>query len=112
MSTPLQRNEQRRSVFDKLGSQGPSQRIEEWSAAQQGLILRQSKQEELERLKKCIANLQARQKGAMEEYFTSRNFPFSNDILSEPLPDKLKMTQLTGYEGKGDPISHLNKYAF
>ncbi|KAL2505917.1 Uncharacterized protein Adt_21538 [Abeliophyllum distichum] len=46
----------------------------------------------------------------MEEFFTSRNSFFSEDILLESLPDKLKMPQLTRYKEENDLVSHLNKY--
>lgn len=47
----------------------------------------------------------------MEEYFTNRHSSFIEDILAEPLLDKLKMPQLTQYEGKEDPFNHIDNYS-
>lgn len=65
---------------------------------------------EISALRKCIIDLEAQHKGTIEEYFTNCHSPFIEDILALPLPDKLKMPQLKGYERERDPLSHLNKY--
>ncbi|XP_022881009.1 uncharacterized protein LOC111398323 [Olea europaea var. sylvestris] len=64
----------------------------------------------LSALKKCIADLEAKNKGGTEDYLTKRHSPFTGDVLMEPLPEKLKILQVVAYEGDGDPLSHLEKY--
>ncbi|KAL2492255.1 Uncharacterized protein Adt_27883 [Abeliophyllum distichum] len=54
--------------------------------------------------------LDAKQKNIPEEYTTDRHSPFSKNILAKPLPEKLKMPQLTSYEDAKDPVGHLDRY--
>lgn len=46
----------------------------------------------------------------MEEYLGKRHSPFTEGILIEHLPKKLKIPQLVACEEKGDPLSHQDKY--
>lgn len=64
----------------------------------------------LSALKKYIAELEAKNKGGTEGYQTKRHSPFTEDVLMEPLPKKLKIPQIAAYEGNSDPLSHLDKY--
>lgn len=61
-------------------------------------------------LKMRIANFKAKNKGIVEEYLTKRHSPFTEDIVVEPLPEKLKIPELIGNEGEGDTFSHLDEY--
>ncbi|KAL2533146.1 Reverse transcriptase domain-containing protein [Abeliophyllum distichum] len=60
--------------------------------------------DELELMKQRLAELEAKQKNTPEEYTTDRHSPFTEDILAKPLPEKLKMPQLTSYEDGNDPV--------
>lgn len=44
----------------------------------------------------------------MDEYFANCHSLFTEDILAEPLPYKLKMPQHGGYEGEEDLLGYLN----
>ncbi|KAL2524578.1 Retrotrans gag domain-containing protein [Abeliophyllum distichum] len=70
----------------------------------------QNTPDELELMKRRLAKLEVKQKSPPEEYTTYRHSPFLEDILTKPLPDKLKMPQLTSYEDSNDPIGHLDRY--
>lgn len=96
-------------MFDRLSSQHSltSQRtyIEpnlKCSLEQEGL--------ELSTFKRHIANLEARSKRVAEKYLAESQSPFTEDIFVEPLPEKLKIPQLTSYEWEGDLLSHIDKY--
>lgn len=65
---------------------------------------------EINALRRHITDLEAKHKATIEEYLINRHFPFMEDILVEPLPENLKITQLIGYDGEGDPLNHLEKY--
>ncbi|KAL2527208.1 Uncharacterized protein Adt_12262 [Abeliophyllum distichum] len=65
--------------------------------------------DELELMRQRLAELEAKQKNVSEEVNTDRRSPFKEDILAKPLPEKLKMPQLTSYEDGNDPVGHLDK---
>ncbi|KAL2532445.1 Uncharacterized protein Adt_05796 [Abeliophyllum distichum] len=105
------------SVFDRLGhpSQVPHTPSEQKIQRKEGgpsvvVSSVQDTPDELELMKRRLAELEAKQKSPLEEYATDRHFPFSEDILAKPLPNKLKMPQLTSYEDGNDPVGHLNRY--
>ncbi|KAL2474628.1 Retrotrans gag domain-containing protein [Abeliophyllum distichum] len=66
--------------------------------------------DELELMKQRLAELETKQKNTLEEYTTDKRSPFTEDILAKPLPEKLKMPQLTNYEDGNDPVGHLDRY--
>ncbi|KAL2542476.1 Retrotrans gag domain-containing protein [Abeliophyllum distichum] len=59
-----------------------------------------------------MAELEVKQKNILEEYIMDRHSSFSEDILEKPLPEKLKIPQLTSYEDGNDPVVQLNRYTF
>ncbi|XP_022880843.1 uncharacterized protein LOC111398123 [Olea europaea var. sylvestris] len=61
-------------------------------------------------LKKCTIDLEDKNKGGIEEYLTKQHSPFTEDVLTKPLPERLKVPQMIAYEGERDPLSHLDKY--
>ncbi|KAL2512706.1 Retrotrans gag domain-containing protein [Abeliophyllum distichum] len=69
----------------------------------------QNTPDELELMKRCLAELEAKQKKISKEYTTDRHSPFSEDILAKPLPERLKM-QLTNYEDGNNLVGHLDRY--
>ncbi|KAL2517729.1 Gag-pol polyprotein [Abeliophyllum distichum] len=69
----------------------------------------QDTSDELELMKQRLDELEVKQKNTPEENTTERHFPFTEDILAKPLPEKLKMPQLTSYEDDNDPVGHLDR---
>ncbi|KAL2471474.1 Uncharacterized protein Adt_39610 [Abeliophyllum distichum] len=65
---------------------------------------------ELELMKRCPAELKAKQKNIPKEFVTDRHSLFLKDILEKPLPKKLKILQLTSYEDGNNPVGHLDRY--
>ncbi|KAL2466564.1 Ribonuclease H [Abeliophyllum distichum] len=102
------------SVYDRLGhsSQIPHEREtkRKKKAPSMAASSVQDTPDELELMRQRLAELEAKQKNASEEYTTDRHSPFTEDILAKPLPEKLKMPQLTSYENGNDPIGHLDRY--
>ncbi|KAL2462177.1 Gag-pol polyprotein [Abeliophyllum distichum] len=111
------KGEERGSVFDRLRQ--PSQTLHvpcEQKVQKNEEVLSvaassvQNTPDELELMKQRLAELEAKQKNILEEHITDRRSPFSEDILTKPLPEKLKMPQLTSYEDGNDPVGHLDRY--
>ncbi|KAL2512665.1 Uncharacterized protein Adt_18265 [Abeliophyllum distichum] len=102
------------SVFDRLGhsSQIPREREAQRKKKATSMVASsvQDTPDELELMKQRLAELEAKQKNTSEEVTTDRSSPFTEDILTKPLPEKLKMPQLTSYEDGNDPIGHLDRY--
>ncbi|KAL2454991.1 Uncharacterized protein Adt_47507 [Abeliophyllum distichum] len=115
-SSPPRKATSQRSVivFDHLGqsSRIPHEKEtrREKGAPSMAASSVQDTPDELEMMKKRLAELEAKQKNAPEEYTTDRHSPFTEDILAKPLPKKLKMPQLTSYEDGNDPVGHLDRY--
>lgn len=59
---------------------------------------------------KSVLQIWKQLQGTVEVYLTNHHSPFIEDILAELLPEKLKVPELTGYDGKEDLLSNLNKY--
>ncbi|KAL2526140.1 Uncharacterized protein Adt_11194 [Abeliophyllum distichum] len=109
------------SVFDRQGhsSQVPPIPCEQKMRRKEGApsVAESSVQntpDELELMKRRLAEMEAKQRSPSEEYTTYRHSPFSfsEDILAKPLPEKLKMPRLTGYKGDNDPVGHFDRYTF
>ncbi|KAL2518005.1 Uncharacterized protein Adt_14252 [Abeliophyllum distichum] len=102
------------SVFDCLGhsSQIPHEQEAQRKKRAPSMAASsvQDTSDELELMKQRLAELEAKQKNTPEEYTTDRHSPFTEDILAKPLPEKLKMPQLTSYEDGNDPVGHLDRY--
>ncbi|KAL2497070.1 Retrotrans gag domain-containing protein [Abeliophyllum distichum] len=102
------------SVFDRLGhsSQIPHKREAQRKkkAPFVAAFSVQDTPDELKLMRRRLAELEAKQKNTSEEYTTDRHSPFTEDILAKPLPEKLKMPQLTSYEDGNDPVGHLDRY--
>ncbi|KAL2461774.1 Gag-pol polyprotein [Abeliophyllum distichum] len=102
------------SVFDRLGQSSRIPREKETQRKEGAPSMTassvQDTPDELELMKKRLAELEAKQKNAPEEYTTDRHYPFTEDILAKPLSEKLKRPQLTSYEDGNDPVGHLDRY--
>ncbi|KAL2513023.1 Gag-pol polyprotein [Abeliophyllum distichum] len=102
------------SVFDRLGHSSQIPREQEAQrnkgAPSMAASSVQDTPDELELMKQRLAELEAMQKSTPEKHTTDRHFPFMEDILANPLPEKLKMPQLTSYEDGNDPVGHLDRY--
>ncbi|KAL2504781.1 Retrotrans gag domain-containing protein [Abeliophyllum distichum] len=102
------------SVFDRLGhsSQIPHEREAQRKKKAPSMVASSVRDtpDELELMKQRLAELEAKQKNVSEEFTTDRRSPFTEDILAKPLPEKLKMPQLTSYEDGNDPVGHLDRY--
>ncbi|KAL2526282.1 Uncharacterized protein Adt_11336 [Abeliophyllum distichum] len=83
------------SVFDRLGhsSQIPHEREAQRKKKAPSMAASsvQDTPDELELMRQRLAEVEAKQKNASEEYTTDRHSPFTEDILAKPLPEKLKM---------------------
>ncbi|KAL2499228.1 Gag-pol polyprotein [Abeliophyllum distichum] len=102
------------SVFDRLGhsSQVPHEQEaqKKKKAPSMAASSVQDTPDELELMRQRLAELEAKQKNTSEEVTMDRRSPFTEDILAKPLPEKLKMPQLTSYEDGNDPVGHLDRY--
>ncbi|KAL2487047.1 Gag-pol polyprotein [Abeliophyllum distichum] len=102
------------SVFDRLGqsSQIPREQNAQRKKGAPSMAASsvQNTPDELELTKQRLAELEAKQKNTPEEYSTDKHSPFTEDILGKPMPEKLKMPQLTSYEDDNDPVGHLDRY--
>ncbi|KAL2498434.1 Uncharacterized protein Adt_23984 [Abeliophyllum distichum] len=59
-------------------------------------------------MKQRLADLETKQKNILKKYIIDLHSPFLEDILPKPLPEKLKMPQLTSYEDGNNPFEHLD----
>ncbi|KAL2505945.1 Uncharacterized protein Adt_21566 [Abeliophyllum distichum] len=110
------------SVFDRLGhsSQIPHEREAQRKKKAPSMAassvqdtpdeLELMNPDELELMKQRLAELEVKQVNVSEEFTADRRSPFTEDILAKPLPEKLKMPQLTSYEDDNDPVGHLDRY--
>ncbi|KAL2542874.1 Gag-pol polyprotein [Abeliophyllum distichum] len=102
------------SVFDRLGhsSQISHEREAQRNKKAPSMAASsvQDTPDELELMRQRLAELEAKQKNASEEYTTDIHSPFTEDILAKPLPEKLKIPQLTSYNDGNDPVGHLDRY--
>ncbi|KAL2532547.1 Retrotrans gag domain-containing protein [Abeliophyllum distichum] len=102
------------SVFDRLGhssqilQEREAQRKKKAPSMEASSV--QDTPDELELMRQRLAELEAKQKNVSEEVNTDRRSPFTEDILEKPLPENLKMPQLTSYEDGNDPVGHLDRY--
>ncbi|KAL2485950.1 Integrase catalytic domain-containing protein [Abeliophyllum distichum] len=114
-STPPRKasTQQSVSVFDRLGhfSQIPHKREAQRKKKAPSMAASsvQDTPDELDLMKQRLAELEAKQKDVSEEFTADRRSPFTEDILAKPLPEKLKMLQLTSYEDGNDPVGHLDR---
>ncbi|KAL2455906.1 Uncharacterized protein Adt_47042 [Abeliophyllum distichum] len=104
----------RRRIFDRLGHSSQIPREQETQRKKEALSVAassvQDSLDEFELMKQRLAELEAKQKNTPEVHTTDRHSPFTEDILAKPLPEKLKMPQLTSYEDGNDSIGHLDRY--
>ncbi|KAL2481139.1 Gag-pol polyprotein [Abeliophyllum distichum] len=102
------------SVFDRLGHSSQIPREQETQrkkgAPSVAASSVQDTPDELELMKQRLAELEVKQKNTPEVHTTDRHSPFTKDILAKPLPEKLKMPQLTSYEDGNDLVGHLDRY--
>ncbi|KAL2470248.1 Gag-pol polyprotein [Abeliophyllum distichum] len=102
------------SVFDRLGqsSQIPREQEAQRKKGSPSMAASsvQDTPDELELMKQRLAELEEKQKNTLEEYTIDRHSPFTEDILAKPLPEKMKMPQLTSYEDGNDPVGHFDRY--
>ncbi|KAL2454433.1 Retrotrans gag domain-containing protein [Abeliophyllum distichum] len=101
------------SVFDRLGHSSQIPREQETQRKKEAPSVAassvQDTPDELKLMKQRLAELEAK-KNTPEVHTTDRHSPFTEDILVKPLPEKLKMPQLTSYEDGNDPVGHLDRY--
>ncbi|XP_022893827.1 uncharacterized protein LOC111408283 [Olea europaea var. sylvestris] len=95
------------SVFDRLGTHHSLTPTQGQTDLKRPLEQTEPK---LSALKKRIAGLEAKNKGRTKGYQIKRHSPFAEDVLIEPLPEKLKIPHIAAYEGDSDPLDHLDKY--
>ncbi|XP_022883451.1 uncharacterized protein LOC111400263 [Olea europaea var. sylvestris] len=107
--TRAKRPPTRRTLHFSRGESSRS-RIDEVRSKDSPTRRTNSAEPKLSALKRRIAELEAKNKGGTEDYLTKRHSPFTEDVLIEPLLEKLKILQMATYEGDGDLLSHLDKY--
>ncbi|XP_073121148.1 uncharacterized protein [Henckelia pumila] len=64
--------------------------------------------EEIKRLKEEMEQLRKKQVGYLAT--TTRNIPFTQEILDANLPNHFKLPHVGEYDGKGDPEEHLARF--
>ncbi|XP_073152355.1 uncharacterized protein [Henckelia pumila] len=64
--------------------------------------------EEIKKLKEEIEQLRKKQVGYLAT--TTRNIPFTQEILDADLPKQFKLPHVGEYDGKGDPEDHLARF--
>ncbi|XP_073152599.1 uncharacterized protein [Henckelia pumila] len=64
--------------------------------------------DEIRKLKEEMEQLRKKQSGYLAT--TTRNIPFTQEILDADLPNQLKLPHVGEYDGKGDPEDHLARF--
>ena len=46
----------------------------------------------------------------IKKLFSNTNLPYTNWVMSFPLPDNFKVPPISSYDGRGDPIIHIEGF--
>jgi hypothetical protein len=47
---------------------------------------------------------------AIEKLLSNTNLPFMNQMMSFPLPNNFEVPPISSYDGRGDPITHIEGF--